>query len=137
MIGGYQSGVRVLTTVEMYNPTANTWTTKAAMPTPRYLLAGALGSDGRIYAMGGSNDSSTYLSTVEAYDPTLNAWSSAASMPTARDGLAAATLGSRVYAVGGRTPASTHRPWSISRDPRAPRAPSPSTGAPPPPTAST
>ena len=104
VIGGYQSGVRVLKTVEMYNPTANTWTTKAPMPTPRYLLAGALGSDGRIYAMGGTNDSTTYLSTVEAYDPTLDAWTAAASMPTARDGLAAATLGNKVYAVGGRTP---------------------------------
>lgn len=104
VIGGYQSGVRVLKTVEMYNPTANTWTTKTAMPTPRYLLAGSLGSDGRIYAIGGANDSTTYLSTVEAYDPSLDAWTAAASMPTARDGLAATTVGNRVYAVGGRTP---------------------------------
>jgi len=103
VIGGYESGVRVLRTVEMYNPTTNAWATKANMPTPRFLLAGALGSDGQIYAIGGENDTSTYLSAVEAYDPTLNAWTAAASMPTARNSLAAASLDSRIYAVGGRS----------------------------------
>lgn len=101
VIGGYRSGVRVVGTVEVYNPAANTWTTKAALPTPRYQLAGALGSDGRIYAMGGTNDTSL-MATVEAYDPTLNTWSTAAPMPTARYGLAGASLGGKVYAVGGR-----------------------------------
>jgi N-acetylneuraminic acid mutarotase len=101
VIGGYQDGVRVIGTVEMYNPTANTWTTKAAMPTPRYQLAGALGTDGKIYAMGGTNDTG-FFATVEAYDPTSNSWTTAPPMPTARYGLGAATLGGRIYAVGGR-----------------------------------
>jgi N-acetylneuraminic acid mutarotase len=101
VIGGYQDGVRVLDKVEMYNPTANTWTTRAAMPTPRYQLAGALGTDGKIYAIGGTNDTG-FFATVEAYDPSSNTWTTAPPMPTARYGLGAATLGGRIYAVGGR-----------------------------------
>ena len=72
------------------------------MPTARYALAGVLGPDGRIYAIGGYNGSGV-LNTVEAYNPKTNSWTSEAPMPTARGYLAAA-LGpdGRIYAIGGQ-----------------------------------
>src|SRR5437868_393884 len=44
---------------------STTWIQKASMTTARQFLAAALGSDGRIYAIGGEGDTNA-LSTVEA-----------------------------------------------------------------------
>ncbi|HEY5096254.1 MAG TPA: kelch repeat-containing protein [Candidatus Eremiobacteraceae bacterium] len=85
-------------TVEAYNPTTNTWTTKTSMPTARqYPAVGII--NGILYAIGGLN---VYdLNTVEAYNPATDAWTTKASMPTARDGLAVGVIGRRLYAAGG------------------------------------
>jgi N-acetylneuraminic acid mutarotase len=61
-IGGY--GTTRLATNEEYNPSTNTWATKASMPTARNALAAAVVQD-RIYAIGGY--SGTFLATNEAY----------------------------------------------------------------------
>ncbi len=50
-------------TVEAYDPTTNTWTTKAPMPTPRSHMAAGVVND-IIYVVGGS-DGSTDLATVD------------------------------------------------------------------------
>jgi Kelch motif len=57
----------LLNTVEEFNPVANTWATKAPMPTARNYLAVAL-SGGKLYAIGGSGNSGL-LNTVEEYTP--------------------------------------------------------------------
>jgi N-acetylneuraminic acid mutarotase len=102
VIGGFNRMARIVATVKMYDPRTNTWTTKASMPTARWFLAGALGRDGKIYAIGGSMDTgSNSLSTVEVYDPSQGTWSSAPSLQVARHGLGAASLGGKIYAVGG------------------------------------
>ena len=57
-IGGDPGGGIAQTAVnEVYDPSTNTWTTAAPMPTARFDLAAAVGSDGRIYAFGGTNSS--------------------------------------------------------------------------------
>ncbi len=77
------------------------WTAVAPLPTGRSSLAAALGTDGRIDAIGGYNNGAD-LSTVEAYNPASNTWSTLAPMPTARQGLAAvAGPDGRIYALGG------------------------------------
>jgi len=98
----FNNRCNVLQTLEIYSPTSNSWITGPPMPTARASLAAALGSDGRIYAIGGENESQQALNVVEAYDPASNAWSTAPSMPTVRS-LLAATSGSdgRIYAIGG------------------------------------
>src|SRR5260370_14994334 len=56
------------------------------MPNPRLLLPAAVGSDGRIYALGGNSgaeDSGTVgapSNSVQVYDPTTDTWSVAAPM---------------------------------------------------------
>src|SRR5579872_2742556 len=51
-----------------YAPGAGTWTNISSLPTSRQYLGAAVGSDGRVYAIGGQT-TSTWLRTVEAYDP--------------------------------------------------------------------
>ena len=64
--------------------------------------------DGKIYAFGGSNNSSPYLgfSIVEEYDPATDSWISKTPMPTARFGSSASTVNGKIYVIGGRDGAS-------------------------------
>lgn len=103
-IGGAQTNggqAKVLNTLEAYDPSRGTWSKLARMPTARLGLAAAAGQDGRIYALGGS-DNNQVFPAVEAYNPATNSWSTVAPMPTARTILAAATgSDGRIYAIGG------------------------------------
>jgi N-acetylneuraminic acid mutarotase len=78
----------------------DTWKTAASMPTARAFFGAVLGSDGRIYVVGGYNDSG-YLSAVHAYDPSTNTWSATAPLQIARADLAVASVGNRLLAIGG------------------------------------
>jgi fibronectin type 3 domain-containing protein len=103
-------------TVEAYDPVANTWTTKASMPTPRW---GATVSvvNGLVYAIGGWAGWPE-LALVEVYDPATNSWSTTvpvtgattaagtagaalAPMPTARDDFGFSVVNGIIYAIGG------------------------------------
>lgn len=97
-----------------------TWTSNsgstALMPAPKD-QHGMVALDGRIYAIGGFR--SAPLSSVFAYSAAGNTWSVVASLRTARFGLAAATSGGLIYAIGGRSGAETalngvevYDPWS-------------------------
>ena len=89
----------ILATVEAYDPVANTWSTKASIPTARRDMAlGAIG--GVLYVAGGANNAGP-LPTVEAYDPVANTWSTKAPLASAREGAAAAVLGGKLHVVGG------------------------------------
>ncbi len=91
------------TTLEEYNPTSNTWTTKAPKPTG-VSNTGAAVIANKIYVPGGYNGS-TPLAVVEVYNPATNSWSSVASMPEARSGAAVAALSNRLYVFGGNNSA--------------------------------
>jgi N-acetylneuraminic acid mutarotase len=104
-VGGHitgGAGGAILATLEAYDPASNTWTTKAPMPTARYLLATAA-VNGVLYAVGGTNSQSgnSDLATVEAYDPASDTWTTKAPMPTARFGFRLAAINGILYAVGG------------------------------------
>src|SRR5947199_9852261 len=101
-----EPGIAVAT-VEAYDPLTDTWTSKAAMPTPRVAAAGGVVND-IIYVAGGlgvSTSSGSFLSTVEAYEPIANAWTTMAPMPTARAYFSVGVVSGRLYAVGGVNPA--------------------------------
>jgi hypothetical protein len=89
-----------LTTLEAYDPVANTWTEKAPMPTARFNLGVAV-VNGILYAMGGTNGCPCSLATVEAYDPTTDTWTTKASMPTAHSVFGTAVVNGILYVVGG------------------------------------
>lgn len=87
--------------VRVYDIEADVWLDPAPAVASGNPRSEGVGVDhgGLIYCLGGR----PVLDVVEVYDPTANTWTTLESMPTARAGLAAATKGSRIYAVGGRT----------------------------------
>jgi N-acetylneuraminic acid mutarotase len=97
-----------LDSVEMLDPAASSpqWTLLPAhLHTPRYALAATVGSDGKIYAIGGIGNDFTILDTVEVYDPADASphWTTLhAQLYSPRKGLAAVTgLDGKIYAIGG------------------------------------
>ena len=58
-----------LRTVEIYDPATDTWTSGPPLPLPRTGLAAAVGPDGRIYAIGGNDDTATATASVFSHDP--------------------------------------------------------------------
>ncbi|HZO32484.1 MAG TPA: PKD domain-containing protein, partial [Chloroflexota bacterium] len=95
----------VCTRVEAYNPDANTWATKQAMPTPRQYFGLATAPDGNLYAVGGylgSGDPALrHRGEVFEYDHLANAWTTRAPMPTPRRAMSVAMVGERIFAIGG------------------------------------
>jgi N-acetylneuraminic acid mutarotase len=77
----------------------DTWTTKADMPTRRYVLSSSV-VNGEIYAIGG--DAGSRASVVEAYDPLTDAWTRKANMPMRRGGGTSSVVNGRIYYMGGR-----------------------------------
>jgi len=85
--------------LQVYDPQADTWTTKASMPTAR---AGAAAAEieGKLYVIGGSTNAGT-TAVLEVYDPSTDTWTSKSPMPTSREGLAGAAVDGVFYAIGG------------------------------------
>jgi N-acetylneuraminic acid mutarotase len=77
------------------------------MQTPRYRFGAALGSDGRVYAIGGWNGT-TALASVEAYNPVSNTWTTVASLPQPEEGLAATTANGLIVVLGGFNGSATY-----------------------------
>ena len=86
------------------------WTAVTSLTTPRFGHAVSLGSDHRIYAIGGrSNPGGALLNGVEAYTPLAfgfkplpGTWGAVKPMPTARERAAAARgLDGTIYVAGG------------------------------------
>jgi len=136
----------ILNTTEMYDPATNTWTSKALMPTPRFLHA-AVVVGGKIWCVGGvtaliggpslGNVKIVYVSAVEVYDPATDTWAVKAPMPVPRAGAGAASPGNgMIYVAGGMTDGKTtdvcerYNPVADRWDDRAPfqLPPSPAAG---------
>lgn len=89
--------------VQEYDPAANSWATKAPMPTPRSGHASAV-LNGRIYVGGGELQTYQFLAAFrafEAYDPAANGWAQLPFMPSPRHSFAMAALGNRIHIVSG------------------------------------
>jgi N-acetylneuraminic acid mutarotase len=94
-------------TVEEYDPSTNTWRTRAPMPTARnHAVAGVV--NGRIYVIGGRvgaafiSSGSSNVDVVEEYDPEKDEWGPPrAKMPTARSAMASGVYAGRIYVSGG------------------------------------
>jgi len=78
-IGG-NNGSSYVSSVEEYDPTTDTWTTRASMPTLRQGYAKAVVIDNKVYVLGGT-DGASGIKNNEMYDPTTNTWTTKASMP--------------------------------------------------------
>ena len=85
--------------VEAYDPAADRWTKRSAMPSRRGGLAAAV-LDGVIHVIGGETRGSVFANH-EVYDPATDRWITAPALPVARHGLAAAAVGGKLYVIGG------------------------------------
>jgi N-acetylneuraminic acid mutarotase len=117
IVGGFDASYTALATHDVYDPATNSWSSLAPLPTARASLAAVTGSDGLIYAIGGTPGSNN-LATVEAYDPAGDTWVTKQQMQTARAALAAvATSAGSIYAIGGigsATPVSSVEVFDIA-----------------------
>jgi len=77
------------------------WTTKADMPTGRWILSTSV-VDGKIYAIGGgARYGQGALRTVEEYDPATDTWTTKSEMPTARQCPSSSVVNGKIYTIGG------------------------------------
>ncbi len=104
VVGGYNGNF--LDTLEKYDPSTDTWTEQASLPTPRNELGFAFSStNGKFYAAGGYNGSGSFsnplFSEFDEYNPATDTWTVKSSMSTARQGLGLAAANGKLYAIGG------------------------------------
>ena len=102
MIGGFD-GKASTNAVVVFDVLLDRWRAVSPMPTRRRLLkVTELG--GRLFAIGGIDDTGAFLRTVERYDPDADRWQTVAPMTTGRGNSAAsrASRGTHAPARGWR-----------------------------------
>jgi hypothetical protein len=99
------TNIGLVSSVEAYDATANTWTAGAVGTVARYAHTVAADASGNVYVIGGTSNGMTAIGSVEVYSTTTNAWTTAPDLPTPRLGLGAATAkDGRIFAIGGGLP---------------------------------
>ena len=103
VIGGFENGRSTVSTVEVYDPIANTWTTVAPLPQPLdHTAAAAASFDGKLYVVGGGYlDRDKLSDKLYVYNPNYNNWTQGANLPGARGAMTANFVNGILYAVGG------------------------------------
>lgn len=103
IIGGYYNTTTTNITgaVLEYDPVANTYTQKAAMPVPAYVVAGAVVGT-NIYVFGGRVAGGASTNKIQVYDVTADSWeTSITDIPAAVGFATASTVGNNIYLMGG------------------------------------
>ena len=105
-IGGSQGGygANQLATVEIYDPTTDTWETGPSLPGANDAFGTVVGPDSRIYVMGGccTTTGSLGLTSVYALNPGANSWTRLSDMPYGfLDPYAVTASNNKIYIVGG------------------------------------
>lgn len=96
-----EEGFYGLTTVERYDPAANTWTSLASMSVPRGWCCGAA-VNGAIHIFGGQDGSETSNVTIhEVYYPSSDTWVRLPDIPEYISMSMAAAVGTNIYIIGG------------------------------------
>jgi hypothetical protein len=99
--GGY-SGSAALSSAELYDPTAGTFSATGSMATSRGQHTASVLSSGKVLVAGGQGAGNAYLSSAELYDPTAGTFSATGSMANARDSHTASVLSTgKVLVAGG------------------------------------
>jgi N-acetylneuraminic acid mutarotase len=127
-IGGKTGNTCVgLRTVEAYDPSTDTWMTKASLPTGRFNPR-AVGWGGKIYVVGGDVGCGSRSNELDVYDPTTNTWTTKTPMPTTRTAPAAAMVDGTLYVIGGvagNDRVATNEAYDVSADTWTIKAPIP------------
>jgi len=98
VVGGF-SGHNFLSSVEVYNPSTNTWQMGPSLKAPRSGMGVAV-LEGTVYVAGG-NRGTGRLRSVERLAPGAKRWVKVASLPTKRSNFSLVSLGDKLLAAGG------------------------------------
>ena len=93
---------------ECYDAATDSWTTLTALPEGRHHIALAA-AGGKIYGIGGFSGAMPDWrahGSVFVYDPKAERWTSGPSLPQARAEGVVASIGEKIYFIGGRVPTS-------------------------------
>ena len=118
--GGINGSATVGNTLDVYDPVANSWTTKASMPVGGTSFGSGV-INGKLYVVGGQNAGNVVMDSVFIYDPSSDTWSSGPSMPTAITGAGVAVINGTLYVAGGSNGVSSSA--SVEAFSLAPAAP--------------
>ncbi|MDP1533191.1 MAG: kelch repeat-containing protein, partial [Rubrivivax sp.] len=77
------------------------WLTRAALPLPRSEMAWAVEYAGQMHLVGGYGEQRVDRSYHQVYDALADRWTDAAPLPRGANHVGVATLGGRLYAIGG------------------------------------
>jgi hypothetical protein len=103
------AGQEYLNTMEEYDPDTDTWTPTSCMPAARGFTVAAEAPDGKIYVIGGANNTyytSGLLTSVVRYDTVTKTWESGTTpTPIGRHQGGAAWANGRIYLIGGQVSA--------------------------------
>ncbi len=87
--------------VEEYDPSTDTWTPRAGLPTPS-AWATARAVNGRCYVIGGGPGGfRETITTVQEYNPITDRWRTRAPLPLGRSAAASAVVDDKICVVGG------------------------------------
>jgi len=95
--GGYDGGY--LTSAELYNPTAGTWTSTGSIKNSRESHTATLLPNGQVLIVGGYNLG--YLTSAELYNPTTGTWATTGNLNTGRTNHSATVLANGQVLVAG------------------------------------
>ncbi|XP_065286208.1 kelch-like protein 8 [Dermacentor albipictus] len=98
-VGGRDASGEPSSSTEFYSIAGNKWLKAADMSTRRRHV-GVASVDGKLYAVGGSDDKH-HLASAEVFDPETNCWKLICPMSVARRGLGLCELSGPLYAIGG------------------------------------
>ena len=102
-IGGANLAGTTLRTVTAYNPSTNTWITKAQLPAAREGVNGATAIGSTLYLPGGFDAAGSLTRTLYAYNANTNHWASKANMPVVGGCGGSAVIGGKLYVFSGCT----------------------------------
>ncbi|MDN5871698.1 MAG: carboxypeptidase regulatory-like domain-containing protein, partial [Nitrococcus sp.] len=118
---GDTSDFTVNTTLYIYDPGTDSWSTGADFPSTLGMEFGASGAalNGMFYVIGGcpGSDCSTFSSEVWAYNPASDSWSAAADYPAAVAWQGCASAGGFLFCAGGSTTGGTVLASAYKYDP--------------------
>jgi N-acetylneuraminic acid mutarotase len=98
-VGGFD-GNQNDTNGYVYNPSTQAWSAIASMANAREAPSAQF-IGGKLYVVGGWDNSGNPVGQVEIYDPGTNTWSTGASEPTALAGSSSTTFNGKMYVIGG------------------------------------
>jgi len=98
----------------MFNPATQEWIQGPQIPTNRRRgSAGLVVYNDKFYVIGGNTDGHDggFVAQFDEFDPTTGIWTPLTDAPRARDHFAAAVIGDKLYAAGGRLSGGNQGVW--------------------------